>query len=85
MPREITEQQLVQVLLDINRIIGLGSSHAEQAQKYPLAPLGVWNKENQQKWEEEFPRLLGMATAGNFSGFLDAVHEELERLRDDPK
>lgn len=85
MSKEITEQQLVRVLLAINRIIGLGSSHAERAGKYPLTPLGVWNKENQQKWEEQFHHLLAMATDGNFSEVFDALHEGLEHYRDDPK
>jgi hypothetical protein len=85
MPREITEEQLARVLLDINRIIGLGTSHAEQAEKYPLTPLGVWSKENQKMWEEDFHHLLAMASVGNFSEALDALHEELGRYRDDPK
>ncbi len=85
MSKEITEEQVARVLLDINRLVDLGTIHAEQAQKYPLTPPGVWSRGNQKKWAEKFAGLLDMATAGNFSEALDVLHEGLKVYRDDSK
>jgi hypothetical protein len=83
--REITAEQFVRVLVDINRLISLGTSHVEQARTNPRDRNSPWSKENQQKWAEEFPRLHDMAAAGNFSKVFDALHEALEPYRNDSK
>ena len=71
--------------MDINRLINLGTSHAERARTYPQAPIDPWNKENQKRWAGEFHRLLALASAGSFSETLDALHEGLGQYRDDRK
>lgn len=83
MPKEIDRNQLNQTLLHINWLIS--NRCAEKTGQYPQADSPLWNKETERMWAELYSRLLTMIQVEDFSGVLNTLNDDLERLRRDPK